>query len=534
METNRHIRVVWRYRWWLLIFAIAAAAAAYGVSTQLEKSYRGEALVRITPAQQATGGFISEVSLQQLAEGYAELGRSPAALERAREKVPGTVSEQALRDAVTVDPGEGGVISVTADSRNRESVAPYANALAAALAAEIDRTNERDRQAVLDRITDRVEAIRKEVDAGVPPETRTALEQEVAALQVQAAGVRSRPSDTASVISAATTPSSPESPKPAFNAAFTFLVALLLGAAIAYLRSALSNRYESGAEAAEDLGLPLLSEVPREKDDDAAAVREAFRALRTNAEFALSTHPSSGRSSPQAASPGPSSGGLRARSGFRRFRQAPSPAAAAAEARSQGPVLLVTSPEAGTGKTFVTSNLARALSADGLEVLAIDSDLRRPTLHKRYDIPRAPGLSDLLSTADSAAKANGMLRRIESDRDGGVAGGSLRALSAGPPLEQSSEALATERMAHLVEQLAGQHDIVALDSPPVLAAVDATVLSRYADGVVLVVDARQTPRRAARRAAQALKAVDARLVGVVFNSAPEADTAYYGYDITQE
>ena len=535
MEPTRQLRIVWRYRWWLLLFAIAAAGAAYAVSTQLDETYRGQALVRLSPSQQATGGFLSEVALQQITESYAELGRSPGVLERARTngQLQGTTEAQ-LRSAITIDPQGGGVLQINGDHGEPRTAASYANAVAEAVTVEVQRAAERDRQDVLDRLSNRVLQIRKELDRPrVSPAEQAALEREFEALQLQTAEVRSRASDSARLISSARVPTEPESPKPALNAALTFLFALLLGAILLYLRSALSNRYESGVEAASDLGLPLLSEVPRQKSET-SAVREAFRALRTNVEFALSSRAGRGRgrSTGRGSAVAVATVGSRAKSGFRKLQQPDASSRSAGP--NEGPVLLITSPEPGTGKTFVTSNLARSLAADGLEVLAVDSDLRRPTLHRRYDISRSPGLSDLLAASDAPAKAPDLIQNVDSNLEGSVAGGSLGALSAGAPLEQSSEALSTERMAHLVEELAGQHDVVALDSPPVLAAVDATVLARYADGVILVVDARQTERRAARRAVQALQAVDARLVGIVFNSAPDAEVAYYGYEITTD
>jgi capsular exopolysaccharide synthesis family protein len=531
MEPSRDIWVVWRFRWWLLIFALAAGGAAYAVSTQLDKTYRATALIRLTPSQQTSGGFLSEVALQQITEGYAELGRSPGTLRRAKTEgdVPPGTSEADLRSAITIDPGGGGVLEVSGEHGDQRTPAAYANATAEALVVEIERSAQRDRQDVLDRIESRVSEIRKSLGspASSQPE-KAALGREFDALQQQAAQVRSRPSDTARLISSARPPTNPESPKPPLNAAIAFLFALLLVGLAVYLRGALRNRYESGAEVAADLGLPLLSEVPRGDSGD-PRVREAFRALRTNAEFALSTR-GSGNGRGRAEKTG--SGGSDAVKPVRTARRHPSTVGDGGNTRP-GSVLLVTSPEPGTGKTYVTSNLARALAADGLDVLAVDSDLRRPMLHQRYDLPLSPGLSDVLAKTTDDGN-DGLIKSVAPEASHPLAGGSLAALTAGAPLEQSSEALATAQMSHLLDRLCHDHDIIALDSPPVLAAVDASVLARYADGVVLVIDAKRTPRRAARRAVQTLQAVDARLFGVVFNRAPDAGGAYYGYEIATE
>ena len=85
-----------------------------------------------------------------------------------------------------------------------------------------------------------------------------------------------------------------------------------------------------------------------------------------------------------------------------------------------------------------------------------------------------------------------------------------------------------EVMASIVEQLHADYDFVVLDSPPVLAIVDAVVLSRYSDGVVLVVDARRSRRRNVRRAVETLRAVEAPILGLVFNKSSVSATEY-GY-----
>ena len=85
-------------------------------------------------------------------------------------------------------------------------------------------------------------------------------------------------------------------------------------------------------------------------------------------------------------------------------------------------------------------------------------------------------------------------------------------------------------MRQVIERVRDGYDAVVLDSPPVLAIVDAVVLSRYADGVLLVLDGRRSRRRSVRRAVQTLRAVEAPILGIVFNRARvhASDYGYYG------
>jgi Mrp family chromosome partitioning ATPase len=89
-------------------------------------------------------------------------------------------------------------------------------------------------------------------------------------------------------------------------------------------------------------------------------------------------------------------------------------------------------------------------------------------------------------------------------------------------------------MRQVIERLREGYDAVVLDSPPVLAIVDAVVLSRYADGVLVVIDGRRSRRRTVRRAVQTLRAVEAPILGIVFNRARVHDSEYGYYGATPE
>ena len=168
--------------------------------------------------------------------------------------------------------------------------------------------------------------------------------------------------------------------------------------------------------------------------------------------------------------------------------------------------LLVTSPGASEGKTTVTANLAATFAQQGLRVCVIDADLRRARLHGVYGLPRAPGLTEVLLGEVPLDEA---LRPSKVDK--------LHVLAAGRLVPHVSELLGGPGMGRLMRVLSGVYDLVVVDTPPVLAAADAEILGAQSDALLMVVRAGQTERHSAQHAAEQLRAVGARIVGIVLN-----------------
>jgi len=178
--------------------------------------------------------------------------------------------------------------------------------------------------------------------------------------------------------------------------------------------------------------------------------------------------------------------------------------------------IVVTSAAPSKGKTTTAANLAVSFAQQGMRVLIVDCDLRRARLHKMFGVPREPGLTEC------------MLGQYEHDavtRETAVPG--LYVLASGQLPPNPSELLGGDRMRKTLQALGGAFDLVILDTPPLLAASDAAILSTLCDGVVLVVRAGVTEAEAGRQAMQQLASVGARVVGAVLND-PDAKVQHYG------
>jgi succinoglycan biosynthesis transport protein ExoP len=480
MSASQQLRVVWGYRWWLLLVAVVAAAAAYLVSSQQDDVYEARALAQIVSGRQATGEFVSPDELQQVANVYAEIARTTVVAERAQADAEPPTSTDDLKDRVTISPQpQLEVIQFEARSGSSSVAAGYANAYAEAFADYVDEIETGEREDTLARIRRRAAEIEEQLrELGPGDPAAVALNVELEALTNQSAAELARPGDTVRIIQPAQRPDSPASPKPARDAVLAFLAALVVGAVAAYVRFRVTDHFSSAEEAALELDLPVLAHVPLLKEGE-DQVREAFRSLRTTVSFAL--------------------------------REA------------SDLVLVVTSAEAGEGKSFTAAKLATSFALDDRKVVVVDADLPRASLHEQFKVPSGAGLGDVLrGWVDQPPVVH--LRSVEAGAGPDVG---LDLIPAGSLVEYTAEMLSSERMSRLVGALRQEYQVVIFDSPPVLSLMDAVILgSRYAGGVVLVVDARRTRRREARRALQALRAIEAPVIGLVFNRSSEGRPRY--------
>jgi succinoglycan biosynthesis transport protein ExoP len=308
------------------------------------------------------------------------------------------------------------------------------------------------------------------------------------------------------IVDPALVPTSPSRPQKARNILLAFLVGLVGGVGLAIFREYLDNTVKSPDDIEALSGLPSLAVVPtlpglnghqsrlsrltRDAAPQADAnprvellsyvqpksqISEAFRALRTSLLLSQADHP------PQ--------------------------------------VILVTSALPREGKTTAAVNLAVTLAQLGDRTLLMDSDMRKPGIRRALNMTTGKdlGLSSYLAGVCSLDEATIPHPAIPN----------LSALTTGPVPPSPADLLSSLRMREGLAELRRRFKFIVIDSPPIMAATDAVILSAQTDGVLMVVRSGETPKEAFTRARDLLAAVKCRLLGVVLNAVDSSAPDYY-------
>ena len=303
-------------------------------------------------------------------------------------------------------------------------------------------------------------------------------------------------SDVVLLLDKASLPMWPVSPNRKRDVLLAGALGLLLGTLIAVLLDRMDTSVRSPDEVRERLDVPVLAMIPAIKVDYApsAAPGATLERLVTHAD----------PRSPVAES-------------YRSFRTN----LAFARAHQNVRTLVLTSPGPADGKSTTVANLAITFAQQGQRTLLIDADLRRAVLDKTFNVPRSPGLTEVIVGSTPLAEA---VNQTEVPN--------LFVLGSGQFPPNPSELLGSPAMRAVLEQAKAQFDVILFDSPPLLAVTDAAVLSTMVDGSILVIRMGKTAREAARRALSQLRAVHARILGTLLNDVSAKSGGYGGYGYT--
>jgi len=190
--------------------------------------------------------------------------------------------------------------------------------------------------------------------------------------------------------------------------------------------------------------------------------------------------------------------------------------------------MLVTSALGGAGKTTVTFNLGVAFAQQGMRVILVDADLRNPDLHRHFATPQTPGLSEACSQS-MQTETQGIVQHAHLP--------TLFMLPAGKRPQLPAEVLGSAAFDSLIRKLSSQYDYVLIDSPPILAVTDASIIATKVKAVVAVVRSRSTTRLALSALVQAIRRTHVPTFSFVLNDVqnPTLDGFYeYSYSRGKE
>ncbi len=179
--------------------------------------------------------------------------------------------------------------------------------------------------------------------------------------------------------------------------------------------------------------------------------------------------------------------------------------------------LVISSPMPGDGKSTVAFNLAKIATVMGKRVLIVDTDLRRPQIHKLSGLDNLSGLSSLISSNMDADK---IIRELPENKN-------LYVMTSGPIPPDSVRLLSSDRMKQLMEHFSQSFDLVIYDSPPMLGLVDSRLVAANTDGVMLVMRMNKTDKSALAKVQDNLKTYPINLLGLVVNGDKSHSSYYY-------
>jgi succinoglycan biosynthesis transport protein ExoP len=481
-----YLHVLRGRRWWVVALTVLGLGASMALSLTATKEYSATAQM-----------LMQSTSNVNLSSGGAQAAVTSADVQTELQLVTSAQVQEAVRKKLGSVPGisaaevgQTNVIAVTAVDHDPARAATIANTYARAFVTWSTQTAIGSLTTAENQLGQQISVLGKQIKS-LPKDAAqaVALSNQQAVLkgqlaQLEVAGATA--STGLQLVTPAVTPTSPSSPKPVQDAILGLLAGLVLGIGAALLRDNLDDTLTSGESVEQIVDAPVLASVPvvaswRKKSrtvvisvtDPTSQPAEAYRSLRTSLQFAGQDRP------------------LR--------------------------TILVTSPNAGDGKTMTTVNLGAVFAQAGARVVLVSCDLRRP------------GLSQFFAPSEQADLSSVLLgqRQLEDavipvpDLDGLYALGTRAA-------DNPTELLAGPRMREVIAELTRRFDLVLIDSPPVLPVADAIILSGLVDGVLVVAAGGQTRRAELRRTSQKLAQGGAPVIGAVLNkSSAQGEYGYY-------
>jgi capsular exopolysaccharide synthesis family protein len=303
--------------------------------------------------------------------------------------------------------------------------------------------------------------------------------------ELETPGPGSRPDARVVVEQRASVPESPVVPRRSRNIAIGLLLGLALGVGLAVLRDLLDNTVKTKETLEEITGVSLTGTIPLDKerrndpaivfDKDNSAIAESFRKLRTNLQFLAVDNP------PR--------------------------------------TIVVLSSAPSEGKSTTAINIALALAEADNNVVLVDGDMRRPSLHRYLELVGSVGFSTVLSGGASLSE---VLQITKFPR--------LTVLAAGPVPPNPSELLGSLAAQKTLAELRSKFDYVIVDSAPLLAVTDGAILATHADGALMITKFGETKRDQLAHAVSNLRDVGAKLLGSVFTMLPARGRGSYDYN----
>lgn len=491
-------------RLFILLGAAIGIMGAVGWLNHQSVLYRSRAAIIVGPLEGEPTADENALR-RRYAETYLELLKRPAVLQATLDALHSSLSPDALAGLISVNLiSDTQLLEILVTSPNAVEAQAFADELARQVITLSQRTSSvADTEFLQKQITDlqtRLTLMRTDLE-GLTAQianainlttlqelrTRrsdlvfqvTLLEQNYTALSAQLE--KARHGVSVAVLAGVASPPIPITVVPSAGLLIvTGLSGALLGGLAGWLLQSIDRTFSSARSAQESLGIPALAAIPVIR-----APREDDKLIHRQPENSYYVEP------------------------YHAIRNALNGGEVASK------VVLITSAQADEGKSLTTANLGIALAQAGRQVLIVDANLRSPMQHKLFKLSNRDGLTALVYAFAANGNDDSRLSRLKR-----IDALHLSVLSSGPLPLEPAEIVESTQFVGLMQSLAEQFDHILIDAPALSGAPELLTLAPYVDGVLLVIGARRTRRRAVTLAVQQLQQANATLIGAVLNRAP--------------
>jgi non-specific protein-tyrosine kinase len=497
MELRDYLTILWRRKWVVIATLLMTEIVVVVATVKTTPVFTASTLLRIATSTRSSFSYTDSLYADRLMNTYVKLATTKPVLDELKQRLGLTYLPGIGVEIIS----ETELLQIQVEDQDPVLAAKVANTLANILISQSGEKYTGNGKSTLDILNEQLSVTEKELNQTRKEYTVLATQtpNDADALLAAKQAVDSKQQiynavlqeyeqalinsvlreNSISVVDPAVAPTSPSRPSLMMNIALGVLVGLLGGVGLIFLFENLDTTLYTTEQIEKVTKLPSLGAVPNANirdrlisSDGNTPYGDAFWRLRSNL-FAL-------------------------------------------QQDSPHQTLLVTSAEPGEGKSTLVTNLAFILAQAGRTVVVIDCDLRRPTLHKIFELQNEKGLSDIL------LKKNDFEEVLQ-----GITVPDVKIVTSGPIPSNPVGLLGSQQMSSLINDLRQNYDYVLLDSPALLSVSDAVVLAPAVDGVILVVGRSSSHREAVLSACKQLTEVKAHILGAVINRAGRTRAYYY-------
>ncbi len=490
-DLRQYLSLLGHWFWLILLITVSSGVISFFVSLQMTPYYESSTtvLVNQAPATQATD-YSSVLMSKQLTTTYSQMMTTDTVLLEVMTQLGISIPMDNLKEMITITPiTDTALIKITVETTDPFLSANIANTIVSVFSTQIQEiqtqrfTQSKDTiekqiaeveseksalESLANQTSDPVEKSRLDTKIGQYNDQYTTLLKSLEDVQLSEA------QSVSSVVQVEPANANLIAVKPIITQStiLAALLGLLLTTMVIFIREALDDTVKTPEEVGIKFNLPVLGVINRFDtkkgvvitiNEPRSPTAEAYRTLRTNVSYTSVDKP------------------LHA--------------------------IMITSTEAGEGKTTTICNLGAVMAQNGYKVTISDCDLRHPKVHTYFGLPNRAGLSTLFAHPADFPNGAQLMTKVKN----------LSVLTTGQLPPNPAELLGSKKMQNILFGMCQMNDLVLVDAPPVLAVTDAAVLAPSIDGVILVVRPGKTRIAALRQTISQLRQVNATILGVVLN-----------------